>query len=48
MAGRGEASSEDILQFAKDIRKGVLDTFGVLLKPEPVFVGFHEDPLAGC
>lgn len=40
----GGASAADIVRFAARIRKAVRNTFGVSLSPEPVFVGFDEDP----
>ncbi len=37
---RGGASARDILDLMREIQSGVKSTFGVDLKPEPVFVGF--------
>ncbi len=39
---RGAARADDIVSLALEIHAGVLDTFGVELVPEPVFVGFRE------
>jgi UDP-N-acetylmuramate dehydrogenase len=42
----GGGSTAELLQLAADIRDRVVATFGVWLRPEPVFVGFAEpDPL---
>ncbi len=35
----GDATAEDILRLARDVRKGVREHFGVTLEPEPVLVG---------
>lgn len=36
----GKASAADILQLKEKIQKGVQDAWGIVLEPEPVFVGF--------
>ena len=36
----GDAQASDIVQLKEIIQKGVQDAWGILLKPEPVFVGF--------
>jgi UDP-N-acetylmuramate dehydrogenase len=36
---RGGASARDIVQLAVDIKRAVIDRFGIWLRPEPVFVG---------
>jgi UDP-N-acetylmuramate dehydrogenase len=40
---RGSASARDVLRFAAIIKRGVVQRFGVWLRPEPVFVGFGLD-----
>ncbi len=40
----GGATARDVLVFAGRIKHQVIDRFGVWLRPEPVFVGFHDDP----
>ncbi|MGB9693127.1 MAG: UDP-N-acetylmuramate dehydrogenase, partial [Candidatus Sumerlaeaceae bacterium] len=42
----GGAKARDIIVLAKLVRTQVFDRFGILLQPEPVFVGFESDPLA--
>jgi UDP-N-acetylmuramate dehydrogenase len=39
LTNRGGASTEDLLALAREVRDGVLATFGVHLHPEPVLVG---------
>jgi UDP-N-acetylmuramate dehydrogenase len=39
LVNRGGATTAELLAFARGIRGGVLDRFGVMLEPEPVFVG---------
>ena len=39
----GGATARDVLRFATRIKRGVLDRFGISLRPEPVFVGFDRD-----
>lgn len=36
----GAGSAADVLNLAEEIQSGVSETFGVELKPEPIFVGF--------
>jgi UDP-N-acetylmuramate dehydrogenase len=36
----GNATAADIVQLKEKIQQGVQDTWGILLEPEPVFVGF--------
>lgn len=43
LINRGGASAAEIVDLARQIRDGVLQTFGVTLRPEPVFLGFDED-----
>lgn len=42
----GGATAQDIIALAKLVRMQVADVFGVVLQPEPVFIGFESDPLA--
>jgi UDP-N-acetylmuramate dehydrogenase len=43
LTNRGGATARDVLRFASRIKRGVLNRFGVSLRPEPVFVGFGRD-----
>ena len=43
LINRGGATARDVLRFASRIKRGVLDRFGISLRPEPVFVGFGHD-----
>jgi len=43
LVNRGGATAEDVLRLAREIRRGVEDTFGIRLVPEPVLVGFDEE-----
>jgi UDP-N-acetylmuramate dehydrogenase len=38
---RGGASARDIVRLAVEIKRTVIDRFGIWLRPEPVFVGFN-------
>jgi UDP-N-acetylmuramate dehydrogenase len=38
---RGNATAGDIVAFEKDIQDRVKEIWGILLEPEPVFVGFQ-------
>lgn len=38
LTNRGSATTEQLLTLAREVRDGVLDSFGVTLRPEPVFV----------
>ena len=42
---RGGASARDIVRLAADIKRSVIDRFGIWLRPEPIFIGFtgNED-----
>ena len=42
LVNRGGARALDILRLAARVRRGVYDTFGVMLHPEPRFIGFSE------
>jgi UDP-N-acetylmuramate dehydrogenase len=44
IVNRGGASVRDVLQLAADIKRVVVDRFGIRLYPEPVFVGLAGDP----
>lgn len=39
LVNRGEASTAELLELARELRLGVLDKFGIALDPEPTFVG---------
>jgi len=39
LTNRGEASTADLLELAREVRDGVLTAFGVRLVAEPVMVG---------
>ena len=41
---RGGATARDVIRLARNIKRAVNDRFGVGLRPEPVFVGFTDDP----
>lgn len=40
---RGQGSTAELIDFAREIRRGVRAHLGVDLRPEPVFWGFDED-----
>jgi UDP-N-acetylmuramate dehydrogenase len=40
---RGGATARDVTHLARRIKAAVRDRFGLNLRPEPVFVGFHVD-----
>lgn len=44
LVNRGGATARDVLRLASRIKRDVADRFGVLLRPEPIFVGFGDDP----
>ena len=44
LVNRGGATARDVLRLAARIKRGVKERFGVWLRPEPVFVGFDDDP----
>jgi UDP-N-acetylmuramate dehydrogenase len=44
IVNRGGATARDVLDLAVQIKRTVLDRFGIPLYPEPVFVGFAGDP----
>jgi UDP-N-acetylmuramate dehydrogenase len=44
IVNRGGAQAGDVVALACDIKRAVLDTFGVSLVPEPVLMGFPPSP----
>ena len=46
LVNRGGARAADIVSFARRVRDGVRDRFGVTLVPEPVLVGFTSEEIA--
>jgi UDP-N-acetylmuramate dehydrogenase len=40
IVNRGGATARDVLRLATHIKRSVADHFGVLLRPEPIFLGF--------
>lgn len=40
---RGEGTAAELVDFAREIRRGVRAHLGIDLRPEPVFLGFEED-----
>jgi UDP-N-acetylmuramate dehydrogenase len=44
LVNRGGATAADVLRLACAVKRGVGDRFGVWLRPEPIFVGFHANP----
>ena len=44
LVNRGGATARDVLDFAAQIKRAVVDRFGIWLVPEPVFVGLDDDP----
>lgn len=45
IVNRGGGTAREVVELVREIRGRVEDAFGVLLVPEPNFVGFGEDPL---
>jgi UDP-N-acetylmuramate dehydrogenase len=43
IVNRGGATARDVVQFAVQVKRAVLDWCGVWLRPEPVFVGLDGD-----
>jgi UDP-N-acetylmuramate dehydrogenase len=43
LVNRGGAQATDILALAAAIRRGVRERFGIVLQPEPRFIGFERD-----
>ncbi len=46
LVNRGGATATEVLAFAREVRDGVIDAFGVRLVPEPELVGFSPDETA--
>jgi UDP-N-acetylmuramate dehydrogenase len=44
IVNRGGATAADIIALKNEIQRRVFDQFGVQLQPEPVFVGFGQQP----
>jgi UDP-N-acetylmuramate dehydrogenase len=44
LVNHGGATARDVLRLAARIKQGVLDRFGINLRPEPVFIGFSDNP----
>jgi UDP-N-acetylmuramate dehydrogenase len=44
LVNRGGARAQDVLKLAALIKRQVVDRFGIWLRPEPIFVGFVNDP----
>jgi UDP-N-acetylmuramate dehydrogenase len=44
LVNRGGATATDVLRLASAVKRGVGDRFAVWLRPEPIFVGFHQHP----
>lgn len=43
IVNRGGATAADIMALKDEIQQRVMDTFGIRLQPEPVFVGFEDN-----
>lgn len=41
ITNRGVASAEDVLAIAREVRRGVVERFGVELQPEPLLIGIE-------
>jgi UDP-N-acetylmuramate dehydrogenase len=44
IVNRGGATARDVIRLASRVKRTVMEKFGVALRPEPVFVGFGDDP----
>jgi UDP-N-acetylmuramate dehydrogenase len=44
IVNRGSATAREIVDLAVEIKRRVVDRFGIWLRPEPIFVGFGADP----
>ncbi len=44
LVNRGDAKASDIVGLKDEIQRGVQEAWGILLEPEPVFVGFEVAP----
>jgi UDP-N-acetylmuramate dehydrogenase len=47
IVNRGGATSRDVLRFAVQVKRAVIDWCGVWLRPEPMFVGFEGNEDVG-
>jgi UDP-N-acetylmuramate dehydrogenase len=45
IVNRGGATARDVVRFAARVKQRVVDRFGIWLRPEPVFLGFGDDPV---
>ena len=43
LTNRGSATSADVVELARAVRTGVREAFGVVLEPEPIWVGVSID-----
>ena len=46
IVNRGGAMASDVVSFAREVRDGVLERFGVRIVPEPELVGFDPGDVA--
>ena len=44
IVNRGGATARDVVRLALRIKRTVHERFGIALRPEPIFVGFDDDP----
>ena len=44
IVNRGAAAARDVLRLAARIKRAVIERFDIWLRPEPVFIGFRDDP----
>jgi UDP-N-acetylmuramate dehydrogenase len=44
IVNRGGATARDVVRLALRIKRTVHERFGIVLRPEPIFVGFDDDP----
>ena len=45
IVNRGGATARDVLDFAAQIKRAVVERFGVWLVPEPIFIGLDDEPV---
>jgi UDP-N-acetylmuramate dehydrogenase len=45
LVNRGGATATELVLLARRVQSGVMDTWGVLLSPEPIFLGFGTEEL---
>jgi len=48
IVNRGGGTAREVVELVREIRARVEGAFGVLLVPEPNFIGFAADPLAAA